>query len=134
MSKELLIKDLYVSYSHYLLNHDSCGSPHGHTGFINDISIDIEDVELDESGISIDFGIIKTYFKKWHHKNIVPQIHYAHWLEFYKKMGFKDNLIPLPHSSCEVIKAKMKEELSILLNLPEEKINFEFWEGPGGGL
>lgn len=55
-------------YGHRLLNYDGkCKYLHGHNGRVE---IELEGEELDERGMVIDFGEIKSVMKKWIDENL----------------------------------------------------------------
>ena len=63
MSWELVVKDRFSS-AHFLEHYKGkCEKMHGHTF---EVEVYIKAEELDQSGIGIDFTIIKSYLKEIH--------------------------------------------------------------------
>ena len=103
---------------------------------------------IDGSGITIDFGRIKDYFKKeWDHKFIIPLDDVDYWNHIYQETGYSpvfDNLKPLDFTTAEGMAAEIAQALlSIALEemrmatdysdgVPE--VHFELSEGPGQGV
>ncbi len=130
-SEYLVFKRIVVDAGHYIPGHPSCGSPHGHSYIIDDLTIhtvDREPFKLDKQGISVDFGLIKSTIKSFlDHVNIVPDIHYEEWVDFYKKMDFDlKRLIPVKYTTCEFLARELKLRLQ---NEIGYRVHFRLFEG-----
>lgn len=118
---------------------------HGHTYFIKDLEIDIESPMLDQAGLSIDFGIIKQYFKvQWDHKLIFPE-HVdekliTELLKIFSYLGIKDNLVIREGTTAEVMAMEIRSDLTKLVKthyhhtVDEVDISFTICEGPNQGV
>lgn len=132
---KLHFPELTFAASHYIPGHKTCGSPHGHTYFVRNLEILVSPDTLDEVGMSIDFGLIKGYFKtEWHHKNIVLASSLIAWRDFYKFMGYRDNLKPMKYTTAEWMAIIIRRDLGKSIGWDEAdaamKIHFSLWEGP----
>jgi len=135
---KLHFPEITFQAAHYIPGHDHCGSPHGHTYFVRELTVDLPQAKLNEQGISVDFGIIKGYFKEsWDHKNIIPKASLIAWQDFYSFMGYKDNLRPVISTSAEFMAQVMKKELEGLIlkeAFQTNVVHFELCEGPAQGV
>ncbi len=142
--------EITFSAAHYIPGHLTCGGIHGHTYFIQELRIDVSQIPLEwdnpelDDGMSIDFGLIKTYFKEeWDHKFLVPDRHYDTWeplLQHGPLRGIiKYNLKPLTHTTAEWMATEIRLGLKSLLEYFMDKtpykaeldmIHFQLWEGP----
>ena len=139
--------DIMWSMAHYIPKHKGkCKGIHGHTYIVRDLVIAVPDGQLDEMGISMDFGDIKQYFRdEWDHKFLVPT--YTH--EAWKTMLLNNmleldvavsNLMHLECTTAEYIMKKIKSDLVEMLvkRYPKAKfgnpVMFGLLEGPGQGV
>ena len=142
---KLYFPEISFSAAHYIPGHKKCGGIHGHTYYIRDLTIDLGEPKLDQSGMSIDFGIIKGYFKDhWDHKFIVPTNHYMFLqkalidCEFPEELNppMISNMVPLEFTTCEGMAEVIREQLVILLRqsygdwINPSCISFKLFEGP----
>jgi len=101
---------------------------------------------IDPSGITIDFGHIKEYFKKeWDHKFIVPLDDIEFWQKVVSMKGcpVKDNLRAIDFTTVEWMVAEIQKDLLSLamneLGLADDfsdgvpEVHFELSEGPNQG-
>ena len=127
----LVFKRIVVDAAHYIPGHPTCGSPHGHSYIIENLSVhtlDGKPFELNEQGISVDFGDIKSIIKRYmDHVNIIPNEHWEQWRDFYKMMDFDVNrLTPVKHTSCEFLARELKKKLQ---NKIGYRVHFRLFEG-----
>ena len=129
------------SAAHYIKGHPKCGGVHGHTYIVRQLTIDI--FGIDDMGISIDFGIIKDYFKnEWDHRFIVPKEDYHLWREITKELKLLDNLKPVKYTTAEWFNIIIKSDLIEMLNkrYPGKltadmyPVSFILLEGPKQGV
>ena len=123
------IRKIRFHAAHYLPGHPTCGSVHGHTYEIRNLSIQGEVVE----GMIVDFTTIKRYVKEtWDHKFIVPKEDVRKWMRVYEKFGLEPNIIGIDYPTAENIALAILEDLSNML--PGCSIKFELYETPTQGV
>jgi len=139
---KIYFPELTFNSAHYIPGHETCGSPHGHTYFVRNLTVDVSmclHENEETAGITIDFGELKQYIRSWHHRNIIPRRDYEAWKEFYDKMGWRDNLLCVDFTSAEFIAEELKVGLLAVLDrammstpykADSDMIHFELWEGP----
>lgn len=135
---KLHFPELTFAAAHYIPGHKTCGSPHGHTYFVRDLEILVPPDTLDEVGMSIDFGLIKGYFKtEWDHKFVIPKKDEDYWRHIYEETGYcpiDDNRVVLKYTTCEWMAIIMRRDLGKAIGWNEAdaamNIHFELWEGP----
>jgi len=101
----LHIPKIVFDSSHYIPGYDGkCGNVHGHSWSVVDLCLGVVD-DLNEQGISVDFGDIKHYFEEeWDHKLFVPTPDHVCWCEHYNLLLMDPEQIkPLEHTTCEYI-------------------------------
>lgn len=125
--------EIKFSAAHYIPGHPKCGGVHGHTYFVRNLTVEVN--EFDAVGISIDFGIIKDYFKReWDHKFIIPLKDTLFWHTFYQDFPIvADNRKIVEFTTCEGMAVKMQEDL---LDIFERRYtpHFTLCEGPDQGV
>lgn len=128
-------EDIKFSAAHYIPEHPKCGGIHGHTYFVKDFTIVVD--KLDEVGISIDFGIIKDYFKTtWDHRFIIPECDADFWKHIYEECGhvaIADNRKVVEFTTCEGMAMKIQEDLLELFGR-QWTPHFTLCEGPDQGV
>ena len=100
--------------------------------------IDITDIEISENGMSIDFGLIKGYFKEhWDHKMFVPSDYFDAiqnaLLEVYYGVGMahpNTYLVPIEKTSAEWMAVEILKALCDKFDRDTDQVHFEIWEGP----
>ena len=129
---KLYFPEITFQAAHYIPGHPKCKVIHGHTYFVRNLEIEVDELGLNEQGISVDFGVIKGYFKEnWDHKFIVPKDEMTGhaWLG-----KFSENLVELRFTSAEWMAIIIRKELGEKIGWDEPtaafKIHFELWEGP----
>jgi len=128
-------EDIKFSAAHYIPDHPKCGGIHGHTYFVRNLTVEVD--EFDKNGMSIDFGIIKDYFKReWDHKFIIPTEDADFWKHIYEECGnnaVADNRKLVKHTTAEYMAEKMQEDL---INIFERRYtpHFTLCEGPDQGV
>ncbi len=134
---KLHFPEIVFPASHYIPGQGGkCEGVHGHTYFVRDLTFDFgSTTELNKTGMIVDFGIIKGYFKdEWDHKNIIPEHHLEIWREHYARLEMPDNLKPLQFTTAEWVAKVMKADLIGLLlccdNIHSFTVNFALYEGP----
>lgn len=128
---KLFFPEITFSAAHYIPGHEKCSGIHGHTYFVRNLEIEVADIG--ESGMSIDFGIIKTYFKEqWDHKFIIPKKDKDYWLHIYEHTGHSllDNRKIVKYTTAEWMALKIQQDLELDLDLPQGSVHLELWEGP----
>ena len=139
--------DLMWSMAHYIPKHKGkCWGIHGHTYIVRDLVIAVPDGQLDDKGISMDFGDIKQYFRdEWDHKFLVPTHTYELWKELLMdnmlELDVKPtNLIHLECTTAEHIMKRIKSDLVEMLVARYPKMQFGkpvifyLLEGPEQGV
>ncbi len=132
----LILKKTTFEASHYIPGYDGkCASVHGHSYQLLNLTVPYDPYDLDDKGLSIDFGVIKKKVKEyidefWDHKMIIPagEPHVTAWKQHYKILNMPDNLIVMEHTTAEAIAATIALHLSQRLDLDPEEIGFELLE------
>ncbi len=137
---KIYFPEITFSAAHYIPGHPQCGGLHGHTYFVRNLEIEIE--TLDSVGMSIDFGLIKRYFKsEWDHKFFVPGDDYEKWREAFLGPDAPINmdveghwLRAIKHTTAEWMVVEIRKGLGELMEWNEVvsalKIHFDLYEGP----
>jgi len=142
ISHALVLKKITFEAAHYIPGYDGkCASVHGHSYQLLNLKIPYNPYELDDKGLSTDFGIIKRKVKEyidssWDHKMIIPghSPHIHAWRQHYKILGIPDNLVVMEYTSAEAIAAIIALHLSKILGLEPEEISFELLETGNQGV
>ena len=134
---KLYFPEIDFAAAHYIPKHEKCHVIHGHTYFVRNLTIEVDGFGLDNKGMSVDFGIIKGFFKKeWDHKFIVPDSDGSKWVEACKEIDpFMALAIrPLRYTTAEWMAVVIRRDLGKELGWDEAtaamNIHFELWEGP----
>jgi len=123
---KLYFPEITFEAAHYIPGHPTCGTPHGHTYFIRNLTISIDKTLWAEYGISIDFSEVKRYFKEvWDHKFIAPLEDADKWIEEYNNAK-KENV---PNQNIERAIKRGTGELKDAAEISE--VTYEGY-GPGG--
>ena len=109
---------------------------HGHTYLVQNLDIDIGE---HHGGMSIDFGIIKGYFKKtWHHKFFLPkhlETFKGDLVELLNSMKINtDNIRFIKGTTAEDMALIIQEDIKSLCRVHGctcHSVSFMFYEGPG---
>ena len=133
---KIYFPEVIFSAAHYIPDHPTCSGIHGHTYFVRNLEIEIE--TLDSVGMSIDFGLIKGYFKnQWDHKFIIPIKDEEYWRHIYEQTGclpMSDNRKVIKHTTAEWMVVEIRKGLGELMEWNEVvsalKIHFDLYEGP----
>ena len=84
--------------------------------------------------MSIDFSDIKQYFKEeWDHKFIIPTKDMSYWKHIYEHTGhvaISDNRKIIKYTTAEWMAVSIQFALELDLDLPQNSVHFELWEGP----
>jgi len=135
----LHVTDEYISAGQYIPNHPTCGHLHGHTYFIRDLKIVVND------DIFLDFGDVKKLIKTYDHVTLAPTQHVQVWEKvapILKTIGIdlvikeiKHGLTELqsPKGLCEEIADQLASEL-LALNEGISSVSFGLYEGPKQGV
>ena len=135
---KIYFPEITFSAAHYIPNHEQCSRIHGHTYFVRNLEINVSELELDEVGMSVDFGIIKGFFKsEWDHKFIIPEKDEEYWKHIYEQTGclpVSDGRKVIRYTTAEWMAIVIRRDLGELLEWSEVdaamNIHFELWEGP----
>ncbi len=140
---KLYFPEITFSAAHYIPGHEKCSGIHGHTYFVRDLEISVTDV-LDEVGMSIDFGLIKGYFKtRWDHRFVIPFDDEEFWT-IRLDSPVSGNVKLLRYTTCEHMAEVIRADLADILSrhyygddykakrtgYPSTWIHFSLWEGP----
>ena len=131
--RNLTIPTIIFDSAHYIPGYDgACANVHGHSYIVEDLILSVEG-ELDEQGISIDFGNISGYFKKeWDHKLLVPEEHFGMWRRLYGDLGMQVGAIKsLKYTTCEHISDLIIEDFMKLDRVVQ--VGFTIYEGASEG-
>jgi len=139
---KLVFPEITFSAAHYIPGHPKCGCIHGHTYFVRNLEIVFPHVELDETGMILDFGVIKKYFKEyWDHRFLVPPIDISRMpaTGLFLKCNIVYNLRPVePTPTAEAMARLINDDLWSII---EEEVkdnrflmSFELYEGPNQGV
>ena len=137
---KIYFPEITFSAAHYIPDHETCGGIHGHTYFVRNLEIEVETVG--DTGMSIDFGIIKGFFKEnWDHKFFVPEDDYEKWREAFLGPDAPINmdveghwLKAIKYTTAEWMTVIIRRDLGELIEWSEvvaaDKIHFDLYEGP----
>ena len=128
---KLYFPEIDFAAAHYIPGHPKCGGVHGHNYFVRNLEIEV--TELDDTGMSIDFGKIKDYFKEqWDHKFIVPDSAGGKWIQACMDIDpfIALKIKPLRHTTAEWMALRIQQDLILDLDLGVDSVHFELWEGP----
>ncbi len=138
---KIYFPEITFSAAHYIPGHKTCSGIHGHTYFVRNLEIEVE--TIDDIGMSVDFGIIKKYFKDWwDHKLILPKEINGEEIKGIKElMNAFDlmnvsirNMLFLKHTTAEWMAVEIRRCLGVELGWTEvyaaANIHLELWEGP----
>ena len=111
--------DLNFPAAHYIPGQGGkCEGVHGHNYFIRDLVVNVVSSKLSDeqllgrTGMIIDFGLIKDYFKReWDHKLIVPTNDAQDWAIFLDKIGRRQNLKVVDLTTAEGMALDIKRDL-----------------------
>lgn len=120
MSKLRLTSKVEIDSSHYLRNYDGkCADLHGHRWVVE---VTVESVtdeaidSLDNTGILLDFGVIKSLINEYDHKNLndLPEF---------------EDINPTAENLAIVWADALTHEI-ILRGIPAKVISVKVWETP----
>ena len=120
MSKLRLTSKVEIDSSHYLRNYDGkCADLHGHRWVVE---VTVESVtdeaidSLDNTGILLDFGVIKSLINEYDHKNL-------------NDMPEFEDINPTAENLAIVWADALTHEI-ILRGIPAKVISVKVWETP----
>lgn len=120
MSRLRLTSKVEIDSSHYLRNYDGkCADLHGHRWVVE---VTVESVtddaidSLDNTGILLDFGVIKSLINEYDHKNLNDM------LEF-------EDINPTAENLAIVWADALTHEI-LLRGIPAKVISVKVWETP----
>jgi 6-pyruvoyltetrahydropterin/6-carboxytetrahydropterin synthase len=120
MSKLRLTSKVEIDSSHYLRNYDGkCANLHGHRWVVEvtveSVTYDAID-SLDDTGILLDFGVVKSLINEYDHKNL-------------NDMPEFEDINPTAENLAIVWADALTREI-VLRGIPAKVVSVKVWETP----
>jgi len=127
---KLKLGDIEFEAAHYIKYHEKCSNIHGHSYVISDLTLDVSNIEMDNAGITIDFGAVRqALIDHLDHSFIIPKEDYAFWdnirASLYQR-GIGLKLVCVDQTSTEALAQWIRRFIKTVFGVD---CTFELYEG-----